>query len=161
MKLVTILRINTVIIVLALLAHLPLAIMAALRVKGFEAVDVAGPVSMAIVDTLLLASCIVGFVNKEARLRVITVHAGVIALLAVSIIIMVVNIALFGPPEGNYSFGLGLTTALCAYSVYLARRVFIEYKGGVMGNYHWFAAFIVGIAELAMFSRLFGELYST
>ena len=161
MKLRTILIINTVIIVFASLAHVPVAIMSMMEVKGFEAVDSSSALVLAAFDIFLLASCIAGFLKEGFRLKIITIHAVVIALMAISIISMVANVIFFGPPEGNYSFGLGLTTALCAYSVYLARRVYVEYKGGTIGNYHWYTAGIVGVGEVAMFSRLFSTMFST
>ncbi len=161
MKLRTILIINTVIIAFASLAHVPVAIMSLMEVKGFETINSPGAIALATFDLALLVSCVVGFVKEGVRLKVITIHAIIIALMAISIISMVANIILFGPPEGNYSFGLGLTTALCAYAVYLARKVFIEFKGGAIGNYHWYTAGIVGVAEIAMFSRLFSVMFST
>lgn len=159
MKLRTILIINTVIIAFASLAHIPLAVMTVLGVKGFETVNTPGVVALASLDVALLISCIVAFIKKSVRLKIIAGHAVVIALLALSIFGMVANIVLFGPPKGNYSFGFGLTTALCTYAVYLWRRVYVEFKGGFVGNYHWYTAGAVGVAEVAMFSRLFSPVF--
>lgn len=159
MKLRTILIINTVIIAFASLAHVPLAVMTVLGVKGFETVNTPGVVALATFDVALLISCIAGFIKESIRLKIIVIHAVVIALLAISILGMVANIVLFGPPQGNYSFGFGLTTALCAYAVYLGRRVYVEFKGGTIGNYHWYTAGVVGIVEVAMFSRLFSSVF--
>ncbi|WP_456412679.1 hypothetical protein [Thiolapillus sp.] len=160
MKLRTILIINTAIFSFACLAHVPLAIMSFLEVEGFEGISKTWSIVVATLDIALLLSSIIGLAREELQLKIIAVHSIVIALTAISIFIMVAKIAIFGIPKGNYSFGLGLTTALCAYSVYLGRRVYVEYRGGEIGKYHWYVAGIVGVSEVVMFSRFINSMFS-
>tara|TARA_R110002074_G_scaffold332140_1_gene502523 strand:+ start:592 stop:1077 length:486 start_codon:yes stop_codon:yes gene_type:complete len=161
MTLKKILIINTVLVVFACLAHIPTAIMSITKVSGFESLDPVLISSLAIIDIILLSTCVIGFIYESKRLKVISFHAIAISLLAIWILSMVLKIAVFGiPEEGNYSFSFGLTTALCVYSVYLLRRIYVEYNSGNIRKYHWYVAGLVGLAEVAMFVRVFRHMFS-
>jgi hypothetical protein len=154
MRLRTIVVVNLVLGVLACLSHVPVLIANYLGVAGFEEAPVTWLRPVVILDVVFVAACVVALLRPSAMMRVLMLQCVVLGIGALAVFLLAARIAVLGTPnEGNYSFGVGLTTALCAYAVYVGRRIANERVGVPIGRYHWYVAGVVGVVELGMLAR--------
>ena len=74
----------------------------------------------------LILTCIIGFLSEKQRLRILSIHAFILACGAILLLCYGLSLLLKGFPEGTFTWGLGLFTLFCAYPVYLIRRTVLR-----------------------------------
>ena len=93
--------------------------------------------------------------SEERKIKILSVHAVVLILLAALIVGMLLWFILIGFPEGNYSWSPGFGAALVGYSVHVGKRAFYTGSNKLMENAGWYSAGIVFLFELVLMYKFY------
>jgi hypothetical protein len=151
--------INLVIGLLASLAHIPFVVFAALGSIDPNGIPIALAFAMVVIDVAVVITAISALRKNANRKTPLLFHAAVFGCLALYLAYLVLSVALFGVhSQGNIAFTFGLSTAFCAYAVYLTRLALHQFKQVPVGHYHWYTVAVIGVGEVVMAARFVGAV---
>ena len=140
---------------LAIGSFVLLAVGGSLAVATADNEEVSGlAITIATLALLVIMSCIAGLISDKKNMKILSVHSVILGIGSILIFYYGLSILLKGFPEGNFSWGLGLFTFLCAYPVYLVRRTLLKEAIGksiIIKYVHLFIFVIAFCVDITVF----------
>lgn len=104
-------------------------------------------------EVSIIISSIIGLNNTFVIWKILAYQSVLMGVASIWIGYKVIDYAIFGFENENFSFSIGLTTAFCVYSALLISKTCDHYFRRSCRHLAWVVGFVIGLSEILMIIR--------